>query len=115
MVHTSYTLSKSRALDTYQYTVNHNNYQDGAGLPAAVFSYDISPMQAPHLPPLHSWLLGGVVGSAMCTLVLLVYVLAYVSSQDLRFDALVLLAGVLMLMSKLSCRICDGAMGRCKS
>mmetsp|Transcript_24549 Transcript_24549/g.60887 ORF Transcript_24549/g.60887 Transcript_24549/m.60887 type:complete len:460 (-) Transcript_24549:417-1796(-) len=45
VVHTSYALSSTRSLDTYQYTVNHNNYQDGTGLPAAVFSYDISPMQ----------------------------------------------------------------------
>jgi len=45
VVHTSYALSTTRSLDTYQYTVNNNNYQDGAGLPAAVFSYDISPMQ----------------------------------------------------------------------
>ena len=47
MVHTSYALSGTRSLDTYQYTVNHNNYQDGSGLPSAVFSYDISPMQVP--------------------------------------------------------------------
>jgi len=45
VVHTSYLLSRDRNLETYQYTVNNNNYQDGAGLPAAVFSYDISPMQ----------------------------------------------------------------------
>lgn len=36
---------QNRNLETYQYTVNNNNYQDGRGLPAAVFSYDISPMQ----------------------------------------------------------------------
>ena len=45
VVHTSYTLSTDRAVETYQYTVNNNHYQDGASLPAAVFSYDISPMQ----------------------------------------------------------------------
>jgi len=45
VVHTSYALSGTRSLDTYQYTVNNNNYQDGNALPAAVFSYDISPMQ----------------------------------------------------------------------
>lgn len=45
VVHTSYALTRDRNLETYQYTVNNNNYQDGTGLPAAVFSYDISPMQ----------------------------------------------------------------------
>ena len=34
-----------RSLDTYQYTVNNNDYQDGESLPSAVFAYDISPMQ----------------------------------------------------------------------
>ena len=45
MVHTTYQLSRGKLLDTYQYTVNNNNYQDGASLPSAVFSYDLSPMQ----------------------------------------------------------------------
>ena len=45
VVHTTYQLSRGKLLDTYQYTVNNNNYQDGASLPSAVFSYDLSPMQ----------------------------------------------------------------------
>lgn len=45
VVHTEYSLTKRHSLETYQYTVNNNNYQDGGSLPAAVFSYDISPMQ----------------------------------------------------------------------
>jgi len=46
VVHTSYQVTESAPLiDTYQYTVNNNNYQDGESLPSAVFSYDISPMQ----------------------------------------------------------------------
>ena len=45
VVHTTYEVSSSRTLDTYQYTVNNNAYQDGASLPSAVFAYDISPMQ----------------------------------------------------------------------
>ena len=44
VVHTSYQVSSSRVLDTYQYTVNNNVYQDGESLPSAVFAYDISPM-----------------------------------------------------------------------
>jgi len=45
VVHTSYEVSSSRSLETYQYTVNNNHYQDGESLPSAVFAYDISPMQ----------------------------------------------------------------------
>eukprot|EP00316_Scyphosphaera_apsteinii_P008295 CAMPEP_0119342954 /NCGR_PEP_ID=MMETSP1333-20130426/105824_1 /TAXON_ID=418940 /ORGANISM="Scyphosphaera apsteinii, Strain RCC1455" /LENGTH=453 /DNA_ID=CAMNT_0007355283 /DNA_START=60 /DNA_END=1421 /DNA_ORIENTATION=+ len=45
VVHTTYELRSRRQLDTYQYTANSNNYQDGGSLPAAVFSYDMSPMQ----------------------------------------------------------------------
>lgn len=45
VVHTSYEISADRTLETYQYTVNNNNYQDGESLPSAVFAYDISPMQ----------------------------------------------------------------------
>lgn len=45
VVHTSYEVSTTRTIDTFQYTVNNNNYQDGEGLPSAVFFYDISPMQ----------------------------------------------------------------------
>jgi len=45
VVHTTYAFRARRHLDTYQYTSNSNNYQDGDSLPAAVFSYDISPMQ----------------------------------------------------------------------
>ena len=44
MVHTSHVLGR-RQIDTYQYTANSNNYQDGGSLPSAVFSYDMSPMQ----------------------------------------------------------------------
>lgn len=44
VVHTSYALSR-RTIDTYQYTANSNHYQDGGSLPAAVFAYDMSPMQ----------------------------------------------------------------------
>ena len=48
MVHTTYLIGSGRGknLETYQYTVNNNNYEDGESLPAAVFSYDVSPMQA---------------------------------------------------------------------
>ena len=46
VVHTTFTLSKrSKKVDTYQYTANTNTYEDGGSLPAAVFSYDVSPMQ----------------------------------------------------------------------
>ena len=45
VVHTSYEISSTRTIDTFQYTVNNNNYEDGDGLASAVFSYDISPMQ----------------------------------------------------------------------
>ena len=45
MVHTTYEVSAARTLETYQYTVNNNHYQDGESLPSAVFAYDISPMQ----------------------------------------------------------------------
>ena len=45
VVHTTYQLRSKKPLDTYQYTANSNNYQDGGSLPAAVFSYDLSPMQ----------------------------------------------------------------------
>merc|ERR1712037_384872 len=45
VVRTTYSFQKDRRLDMYQYTANGNNYQDGDSLPAAVFSYDISPMQ----------------------------------------------------------------------
>jgi len=45
VVHTSYEVSIQRTIDTFQYTVNNNHYQDGEGLPSAVFFYDISPMQ----------------------------------------------------------------------
>ena len=45
VVHTSYEVSTARTIDTFQYTVNNNFYQDGDGLPSAVFFYDISPMQ----------------------------------------------------------------------
>ena len=34
VVHTTYQLSRGKLLDTYQYTVNNNNYQDGASLPS---------------------------------------------------------------------------------
>jgi len=44
VVHTSHVLGR-RQIDTYQYTANSNNYQDGGSLPSAVFSYDMSPMQ----------------------------------------------------------------------
>ena len=44
VVHTSYALSR-RTIDTYQYTANSNHYSDDTSLPAAVFSYDTSPMQ----------------------------------------------------------------------
>lgn len=44
VVHTSH-LYFRRQIDTYQYTANSNNYQDGGSLPSAVFSYDMSPMQ----------------------------------------------------------------------
>ena len=42
--------SRGKNLETYQYTVNNNNYEDGESLPAAVFSYDVSPMQAASRP-----------------------------------------------------------------
>lgn len=47
VVHTTYLIGSARGknLETYQYTVNNNNYEDGESLPAAVFSYDVSPMQ----------------------------------------------------------------------
>lgn len=45
VVHTSYEVSPQRTIDTFQYTVNNNNYQDGESLPSAVFFYDVSPMQ----------------------------------------------------------------------
>lgn len=45
MVHTSYEVTSKKTLETYQYTVNNNFYQDGNSLPSAVFAYDISPMQ----------------------------------------------------------------------
>ena len=45
VVHTSYEVSPQRMIDTFQYTVNNNHYQDGDSLPSAVFFYDISPMQ----------------------------------------------------------------------
>jgi len=47
VVHTTYLIGAGRGknLETYQYTVNNNNYEDGESLPAAVFSYDVSPMQ----------------------------------------------------------------------
>jgi thiol-disulfide isomerase/thioredoxin len=45
VVHTAYEVTASRTIDTFQYTVNNNHYQDGESLPSAVFSYDISPMQ----------------------------------------------------------------------
>ena len=45
VVHTSYEVSRARTIDTFQYTVNNNHYEDGDGLPSAVFFYDISPMQ----------------------------------------------------------------------
>ena len=46
VVHTTFTLiSRSKKVDTYQYTANTNVYEDGGSLPAAVFSYDVSPMQ----------------------------------------------------------------------
>ena len=45
VVHTSYEVSPFRTIDTFQYTVNNNHYEDGEGLPSAVFFYDISPMQ----------------------------------------------------------------------
>jgi len=47
VVHTTYNLGTraGKNLETYQYTVNNNNYEDGESLPAAVFSYDMSPMQ----------------------------------------------------------------------
>ena len=55
VVHTTYNLGTraGKNLETYQYTVNNNNYEDGESLPAAVFSYDMSPMQVvmPPLPP----------------------------------------------------------------
>ena len=44
--------SRGKNLETYQYTVNNNNYEDGESLPAAVFSYDVSPMQAASRPAL---------------------------------------------------------------
>uniref|UniRef100_A0A7S0LRI5 Thioredoxin domain-containing protein n=1 Tax=Coccolithus braarudii TaxID=221442 RepID=A0A7S0LRI5_9EUKA len=45
VVHTTYTFRSTKPLDTYQYTANSNNYEDGDSLPAAVFAYDMSPMQ----------------------------------------------------------------------
>jgi len=46
VVRTSYVITGRRSvIDTYQYTANSNNYQDGDSLPAAVFAYDVSPMQ----------------------------------------------------------------------
>jgi len=45
VVHTSYEVSPERTIDTFQYTVNNNHYQDGESLPSAVFFYDVSPMQ----------------------------------------------------------------------
>ncbi len=49
VIHTTHTfkptISTARTIDTYQYTANSNNYDDEGGLPAAVFSYDMSPMQ----------------------------------------------------------------------
>jgi len=45
VVHTSYEVTSKKTLETYQYTVNNNFYQDGNSLPSAVFAYDISPMQ----------------------------------------------------------------------
>jgi len=45
VVHTSYEVSPQRTIDTFQYTVNNNHYQDGESLPSAVFFYDVSPMQ----------------------------------------------------------------------
>ena len=53
VVHTTYLIGSGRGknLETYQYTVNNNNYEDGESLPAAVFSYDMSPMQVAFSPP----------------------------------------------------------------
>ena len=45
VVHTSYEVSSKKTIETFQYTVSNNHYQDGNSLPSAVFSYDISPMQ----------------------------------------------------------------------
>jgi len=45
VVHTSYEVSSKKTLETYQYTVNNNDYDDSESLPSAVFAYDISPMQ----------------------------------------------------------------------
>ena len=45
VVHTSYEVSSSKTIDTFQYTVSNNHYKDGSSLPSAIFSYDISPMQ----------------------------------------------------------------------
>ena len=45
VVHTSYEVARGKTIETFQYTVNNNHYQDGDSLPSAVFSYDISPMQ----------------------------------------------------------------------
>jgi len=45
VVHTTYELAPGRQIDTFQYTVNNNWYDDDKSLPSAVFSYDISPMQ----------------------------------------------------------------------
>ena len=36
VVHTTYEVSTQRNLDTFQYTVNNNHFQDGEGLPSAV-------------------------------------------------------------------------------
>lgn len=45
VVHTSYEVTSKKTLETYQYTVNNNDYDDSESLPSAVFAYDISPMQ----------------------------------------------------------------------
>ncbi len=61
VVHTTFTLSKrSKKVDTYQYTANTNTYEDGGSLPAAVFSYDVSPMQVTR-GRVRAWHVGGPV------------------------------------------------------
>ena len=51
VVHTTYLIGSGRGknLETYQYTVNNNNYEDGELLPAANPSPNPNPSPSPHL------------------------------------------------------------------
>jgi hypothetical protein len=44
IVDTKYNVGESYELDTFKYTVNSHDYKDENNIPAAKFSYDMSPM-----------------------------------------------------------------------